>query len=112
MKRLALTLPHVDGETITSFVSRVAYRNRYDNAGGFCGDVGLDWTAIIRGDDRAFHDVATLMGAASERLPSELGANDHRRKDADRRRGRHPHPDQEIRAAGLPGLPGGGPPTR
>lgn len=68
MTHLALIVPHLPGETITSFVSRIAYRNGYDSAGIFCGDVGLDWKAIIRGDDSAFDEVAKLTGAASGRL--------------------------------------------
>lgn len=77
MRRIALTLPLVAGETATSVVSRLAVRNRAGFASDFCLDVGLDWAGIIRGDGAALAELAVVAGVdraaltrASIRTPS------------------------------------------
>lgn len=49
-------------ETPTSLVSRLARRNRCAGARVFCGDLGLSWTAIVRGDEGEIGRLASLAG--------------------------------------------------
>lgn len=59
---LGLTCDLVNGETPTSFASRLAIRNMADSAPEFCLDMGLDWRALIRGDAAEIFRLADLAG--------------------------------------------------
>lgn len=65
---LALTVPLADMEPVSSFVSRIAYRNLCKRASSFCADVGLSFSGIIRGDEDQIRMVADLGAADFETL--------------------------------------------
>lgn len=67
-RSLALTCNLFDRETPTSFASRLAKRNRYGSANDFCLDVGLDWSAIIRGNAGEIYRLADLAKVSGSEL--------------------------------------------
>lgn len=60
--KLSLTLRHKNGETVISYTSRLAARNLCSSASDFCRDLGLDWDAIVRGDEAEITTLADLAG--------------------------------------------------
>ena len=76
MTPLALTVPLSEGETATSFASRLAVRNGSRYVQDFAEDMGLAWRDIVVGRDEALEVLATLGGvevAALERHAIRLG---------------------------------------
>lgn len=65
---LALTVPLADMEPVTSFVSRLAYRNLCKRASSLCADVGLSFSGIMRGDEDQIKMVADLGGVDFDTL--------------------------------------------
>lgn len=68
MKPLSLTVPLGDGETATSFASRLAERNGSRYVQDFVQDMGLTWRAIIAGEADTLAELAALGGVDSARL--------------------------------------------
>lgn len=62
MTPLALTLPPAPQETPTSYLSRLAARNLYDDMESFAQDVGLDVPAIACGAEPAIMRLCALAG--------------------------------------------------
>ena len=68
--RLSPTLPHVSGETPTSYLSRLAALHR-TGAAAFCRDLGLAYRGIARGAHEAICALAALAGEAAASLLNE-----------------------------------------
>lgn len=79
---LALTVPHSAGETATSWASRLAARNGIRYVQDFAQDMGLDWRAVVAGDDDALEELAALGGVepAALRRHAILPGVGHRRR--------------------------------
>lgn len=60
--RLALTCRLAPSESVPSFVSRLAVRNRVGSAREFCLDMGLTFQACVDGEPAALGKLATLTG--------------------------------------------------
>ncbi|THK34062.1 hypothetical protein EHS39_32545 [Ensifer sp. MPMI2T] len=58
--KLALTCSLADWETATSFAARLAIRNMAQSVSEFCLDMGLDWKAVIRGEEAEVSRLADL----------------------------------------------------
>lgn len=65
---LGLRVPLGDGETPTSFCSRLAMRNQCADARDFCLDMGIQFQKIIDGDPGALMVLAELGGVEIEDL--------------------------------------------
>lgn len=65
---LDLRVPLGDGETPTSFCSRLALRNCYADVQEFCSDMGIQFQQIIDGDQSALARLAELGDVDIERL--------------------------------------------
>ena len=68
MTPLSLTVPLGEGETATSFASRLGQRNGSRYVQDFVQDMGLTWPAIIAGDTETLAELAALGGADPTRL--------------------------------------------
>lgn len=66
--RLALTCQLAADESLSSFISRLAVRNRVSSAQDFCLDMGLTFQDCIDGDQTALTKLATLTGVSLEAL--------------------------------------------
>jgi hypothetical protein len=65
MTRLRLSVPLGDGESATSFCSRLAFRNGCDTAREFCLDMGLKFQDIVDGCPQALARLAALGGVTA-----------------------------------------------
>lgn len=63
VKRLPLCVPHMPGESATSFASRLARRNGVRRLVTFCSDVGLDYSQLMNGAPAEIERLAALGGA-------------------------------------------------
>jgi len=55
-------------ETATSYTSRLAELCKAGNANELCRDLGIEWQAVVRGDDHALARIARFGGVAPEVL--------------------------------------------
>lgn len=62
-KLLPLTVPLIQGETVTSYASRLAARNGAPSVRDFCSDVRLAWDGIEHGHPESVANLAALGGA-------------------------------------------------
>lgn len=61
-KPLPLTVPSREGETATSFASRLARRNGVPRLITFCSDLGIDYFALVNGASLEIQRLAALGG--------------------------------------------------
>lgn len=60
MSTLALRVPFGEGETASSFCSRLALRNECDSAGEFCREMGMSFIEVVNGNPEALEKLAYL----------------------------------------------------
>jgi hypothetical protein len=70
MASLAITAPLNDGETPTSFASRLAQANGRDRVRDFALDIGLDFSGVVAGRPEALAHLASLGRCSSVVLTS------------------------------------------
>jgi hypothetical protein len=68
MSALAITVPLNDGETPTSFASRLAQANGRDRVRDFALDIGLDFSGIVAGQEYPLVQLASFGGCSLEAL--------------------------------------------
>ncbi len=68
MSPLAITVPLNDGETPTSFASRLAQANGRDRVRDFALDIGLDFSGIVAGQDYPLAQLASFGACSLEAL--------------------------------------------
>ncbi|WP_322894356.1 MULTISPECIES: TniQ family protein [unclassified Yoonia] len=66
--KLALTVPHVPGETATSVASRLALLNGAPRLIAFCSDLGISHSGLTNGREKEIRDIAALAGHDADTL--------------------------------------------
>ncbi|MGO7613690.1 TniQ family protein [Rhizobium ruizarguesonis] len=61
-------VPLLEGEPVTSILSRLARANGAPNSRAFCRDAGIDYRGLNRGDDVAVDRLATVSGMPLDEL--------------------------------------------